>query len=611
MTATQAANARAEALADAATKAAYFEEYEGVTGVQNFLNATQNYPELKAQQTNVYKCFLPQSFRYSGERGVAALIHPESVYTDPHGGTLREKMFERLKTKFAFLNEKMLFPEVAHRKTFILNVYGPPCGNRISFESIDNLFDVSTIALCRDGNVTGLVPGLKDGRDDWNLKGHPDRLLRMEERELRIFSDLYDGGGDWRRARLPSIHAKPLLETLKLFAARKRRFGDLHDEIFLTNMWDETKAQKDGFIKRDVRFPKTAFDSILSGPHFGVANPLYKCSRVNAVNNSDYDVIDLTAAPADYLRRVNFSPAGDMDAYLNHVPTTPWGEKYHQTYHVVTRNMLNLGGERTLIAAIVPPESTHIHTIFGLAFKEHAALQAGLLASIICDFYVKTTGMRHLSFNELANIPTIENAFIKDAVSRRSLLLNCLTSHYAALWEKTLTSMRRPASDGWAKADPRLRPERFSALSQQWSWDAPLRTDYARRQALVEIDVLTAMELEMTLEQLKTIYRLQFHVLQITEADTWYDRAGRIVFTVNKSLPGVGFTRQEWDKIKNSAFGVFTRVVTDDTLPGGPVERTIEYFAPFDRCDRERDYETAWAWFNRKRAEAEREETER
>ncbi|WP_275129192.1 hypothetical protein [Vibrio vulnificus] len=36
----------------------------------------------------------------------------------------------------------------------------------------------------------------------------------------------------------------------------------------------------------------------------------------------------------------------------------------------------------------------------------------------------------------------------------------------------------------------------------------------------------------------------------------------------------------------------------DDTQPGGPVERTIEYIAPFDKCDREQDYETAWAVFS-------------
>jgi len=33
----------------------------------------------------------------------------------------------------------------------------------------------------------------------------------------------------------------------------------------------------------------------------------------------------------------------------------------------------------------------------------------------------------------------------------------------------------------------------------------------------------------------------------------------------------------------------------DDTLPGGPRERTITYATPFDQCDREADYATAWA----------------
>jgi hypothetical protein len=37
--------------------------------------------------------------------------------------------------------------------------------------------------------------------------------------------------------------------------------------------------------------------------------------------------------------------------------------------------------------------------------------------------------------------------------------------------------------------------------------------------------------------------------------------------------------------------------IEDDTLPGGPREKTIVYHAPFDACDREADYATVWAWF--------------
>jgi len=100
---------------------------------------------------------------------------------------------------------------------------------------------------------------------------------------------------------------------------------------------------------------------------------------------------------------------------------------------------------------------------------------------------------------------------------------------------------------------------------------------------------------------LKSIYRVQFPVIQKNERDTWYDQNGRIVFTCNVGISaGVGFTRPEWNKIKGMKSGTVERKIIDDTLPGGPHERTIIYEAPFDRCDREQDYEIVWAEFERR-----------
>ena len=120
-------------------------------------------------------------------------------------------------------------------------------------------------------------------------------------------------------------------------------------------------------------------------------------------------------------------------------------------------------------------------------------------------------------------------------------------------------------------------------LSHELLKDRPPRLDIA---------VLVARELGLTLEELQTIYRVQFPVLRQNEADTWYDQNGRIVFTNSKGLPGVGFARKEWDEIKEQPN--VTRTVTDTTLPTGPVERTIEYVAPFTRCNREEDYRLVW-----------------
>jgi hypothetical protein len=155
------------------------------------------------------------------------------------------------------------------------------------------------------------------------------------------------------------------------------------------------------------------------------------------------------------------------------------------------------------------------------------------------------------------------------------------------------------AKDNWVKSDVRLSKD-FKNLRSKWMKEFPLISDYERRQALIEIDVLIASALGITLKELCSIYRIQFPVLRKNENDTWYDQKGRIVFTCSKGLPGVGFSRPEWDEIKGMKAGMVERKITDDTLPGGPRERTIVYHAPFDRCDREKDYEVAWKEFEKR-----------
>ena len=88
------------------------------------------------------------------------------------------------------------------------------------------------------------------------------------------------------------------------------------------------------------------------------------------------------------------------------------------------------------------------------------------------------------------------------------------------------------------------------------------------------------MAFGLRLDELCTIYRIQFPVLRQNENDTWYDRNGRIVITCSKGLPGVGFSRAEWNDIKDMQSGSISRTITDDTLPGGPRERTITYTPP-------------------------------
>ena len=599
LTATQTTHKRAEALENTVTRKMYFSEYEMLSGEQAFLNAVQNYADLKGQQTNLFKCFLPQSWMFSGKSGVAAFVHPEGVYDDPKGGALREKLYPRLRYHFQFANERKLFPEVHHHTQFSLNVYGGPL--MVSFDTISNLYDAKSIVECYEGDATATIPGIKDENGDWNVKGHPDRIIHVTKKELAVFAKLFDGNDEWKQARLPVLHAEELVEVLETFSKQQTTLESLDNELFSTECWHETNAQNDGTIERNVHFPESAVDTIYSGPHIGVANPLFKTSRRICKLNSDYDNLDLTVIPEKYSQRCNYSPACEIGEYARRVSETPWGTKYYADTKLIARKMLNQGGERTLIGSVVMGGVGHTNGIIGFDFadKKTEAIEGALFASIPFDFFIKAMGKSNLYADNAGKLPVVRSKFDQQLLTRY-LMLVCLTRTHDEYWRKHFFDVY--TSDTWSKLDPRLSNTRFSTLTSEWTWDTPLRTDYERRQALVEIDVLTAMALGMTLEQLKTIYRIQFPVLQSYEADTWYDANGRITFTNNRSLVGVGFDRKEFElNMKDAPAGKkFYRTIMDDTMPGGPVERTIEYVAPFDRCDREQDYETAWKFFEEK-----------
>ena len=286
-------------------------------------------------------------------------------------------------------------------------------------------------------------------------------------------------------------------------------------------------------------------------------------------------------------------------------------------YRFVNREMIGPSAERTFISTILPPQVAHIHTCLSTVFQSSNDLLVYFAGSISIpvDFHIKSTGAGHANKSVIRQLPLLTDSPQTFPLMVRALLLTCLTTHYAALWEECFTE--EMTQQAWLKRDARLPDNFFAALTPHWQRQYALRTDYARRQALVEIDVLVARALGLSLEQLQTIYRIQFPVMRQYEADTWYDRHGRIVFTTSKGLPGVGLPRKAvrgetcysiesperteqglalgWEDVQHMTSGRIVRRVTDDTLPDGPVERDIVYEAPFDRCDREQDYATVWA----------------
>ncbi|MCA8080358.1 DNA methyltransferase family protein [Burkholderia cepacia] len=629
-------------------QAAWTEELQEAAGIQNFLNSAHNYPLLQGMKVNLYKCFMPLAWGLNGAQGVTGLLHPEGPYDDPDGGTLREAVYVRLRARFGFQNEFKLFP-IGNRETFAINIYGAKRKTPL-FDAISNLFTPSTVDACYHHDGAGLPDGIKNEHGRWSIAGHRDRIVRVDEKALSIFSQLYDEPGTPPlRARLPALHAGALNSVLQKLAAYPRRLGDLGDFYFSTQHWNEKLAQDDGIILRrpvgDNGFVKAPEDWVLSGPHFFVANPFNKTPRKVCDTHKAYDVIDLETLPEDYLPRTNYRPMVNRDEYLRRTPRVNWVEEGETQGRLVTeffrhvhRRAISTSMERTAIGTVLPPGAAHIDGCYSVTFR-HTVEMSSFSASVNAvplDFLVKSTGKGDMRGDLADKLPLLPP---HSSIVARYLALTCLTNHYAALWEEVYDLGF--CEQSWSHGDDRFLPQAYwKNLTSTWTRDCALRSDYARRMALVEIDVLVAQAIGLTLDELLLIYRVQFPVMRDYERDTWYDINGRIVFTNSRGLTGVGLIRKATrstpktrivtpnDKPREGNFGwedlwtyadveagdsedvvkaggkpkvpdgtVIKQWVTDDTLPGGPrtVERT--YVAPFTRANREDDYRTAWAAF--------------
>jgi hypothetical protein len=331
--------------------------------------------------------------------------------------------------------------------------------------------------------------------------------------------------------------------------------------------------------------PRQSAASYFPGLNFYVGNPLNKTPRAVCRHNKDYDIIDLSAIPDDYLPRTNYVPACSAKEYLERTPRFQ-GRPVTESYRHVNRRMIPVTGERTATAALVPPEVGHTDLVYSLTFDSETELLrfSPMVASLPVDFYVRSAGKGDLRWDLARTLPVPrKDSPVALCLAARALRLNCLTTHYADLWNRNWS----PAL-GWSSSDPRL--SRWPKKNAPWSRDVALRNHFERRWALVELDALAALELGLTIDELCTIYSTQFPVLREYERNTWYDKNGRIAFTTNRGLIGVGLDRKDFELWQHS-------LATGERLPPDFDCQNLE--PPFDLRGREADMRQAYAFFAR------------
>lgn len=602
--------------------AAWKDEFVEVTSTKQFFAA--NYDTLQGSQFDMFKVFLPLAWRNAADRGVQGFLHPMTNFTETKGETLRRASYQRLRYLFKFANEENLFPDVDHHTKFAVAVYSAPLAE-VNAQAIMHLFHPKTVDDTFASTDASPAEGIKDENGRWNHKGQKDRLIKLDQKALesigRIFNDSLTA------PMLPDIHSQSLLRVVEKFAHQTRRMADLDGRFVISSMWHETNARNDGIIaefpNQGTRAPLSLTDCILNGPHLNVGNPFFKTPNQPCRHNLDWLVIDLESMPDDFVPRCKYVRSCDLAHYNAEQIRCGWDKApFDQHWRLFYREFVGTDSERTLTGAIYPPGVAHVLSIHSLTFEDQATLLqvASAFLALPMDAYIRFMGKAHLQPSVIESLPIVPFGSRQHVAFVRCLALMCLTRAYQPLWESSFEDDFR--TDAWTQKHAGLEEGFFSRLSPAWSRSVGLRSDLMRRQALLELDVLAAQAMGLSLDDLLTLYRLRFRVMRSYEADTWYDQKGRIVFTTNTGLPGVGLPRKK--SAKDAAAGITYRrngyavdagglgfedvkemtagqwvekCCPDSSMTEEPILRTIRYEAPFFQMNREADYREAWTVF--------------
>jgi len=518
--ATERKSRRAFNLGAPSNQAAYLIELASAEGVVEIIGSPIERPVLTGIRTNLYMVFMDTVWRHLSDRGSAGLLHPESHFADPKAASLRRATYGHLRRHWQFVNELFLFEDIHHMTVFGIHVYASlkPAG----FAQASCLFHPDVVDGSLDHSGEGAPPGIQYPQGGWDLRPHKARILTITEDVLADWARLFDDPGTpAAEARLLRPVTTADLDALSVLAAQPVRLAD-HDYHW-TQGWNETNAKTDGIIRWETAVPDSWDEVILQGPHFTIATPFAKQPNENCKHSGDYSEWDLESLSEHVIPRTNYQRACDPETYtanLDHWDGVPSTSNWRYAW----RRMTQPGLERSLQGTLLPPGPLHVHTVHTLAMPSirDTAVLAGLWSTLPLDYLVKISGKGDVQDEMIRSFPSPVSDLAPPLVLR-TLRLNCVTADYASLWEELWVP-------GWQQdrwTDPDFDRLLLQDSGPSWSMATPLRRDFERRQALVELDALAALMLGLTAEQLCGMYRTQFAVLRKYEYKMAFDAEGR------------------------------------------------------------------------------------
>jgi hypothetical protein len=325
-----------------------------------------------------------------------------------------------------------------------------------------------------------------------------------------------------------------------------------------------------------------------------VSNAFYKSPNPTMKHNQDWSTVDLEALAPDAIPVTSYKPVGSRKRY--DAAYTAWQVKdtdgvvattsARDFFRLAWRMMAANTGERTLISVIIPPGTAHINGIHSTASPQDVReliSSAAVTSSLLADFAIRAAPKAVILQPAVSRLPQMRKQEIRSLANYRVLRLNCTTVAYETLWRDGYED--RMSSDSWAGGMVHARRAPFGLSHRTWTSETPLRIAADRRQALVEIDALVALELGLTADELCTIYRTQFPVLFGYDRKAYlYDVNGRLV---PKELLSVW--RRKGDSMDE-----------EERTAINPSGNTYTYELPFQFLDREADMREAYAEFERR-----------
>ncbi|MFJ3025907.1 DNA methyltransferase [Streptomyces tendae] len=606
--------------------ASYFADLTRIAGISTFLSESATYPLIAGTRPDLYRAFMCQVWQHLGVGGMAGLIHPDTHFAGVKEGRLRAAAYLHLRLHAGFMNVGNWAFEASRTAEFGVHIYGAQ-RSEIHFETLNGLYGVEPLVASLSHDGGGEVPGMKHA-GGWDLRPHRARVITVD----------IDALSEWRRltgtTEFPSQQAvllNPLTTeeqgAIAALSAMEVRMGS-HKPSITIGMFENLATKKLGLYRWDTTAPNRWSEVILQGSHLGIATAFSKHPNIPYRSKQDWSRQDLTKLPSDAIPHTNYVRDCPVERYegvqdrwldrsrqsMDWAPTVKeWdhrsevlkqeelglteGEQlellrrrlwlyqpYSRFYRLAWRKMIPFNTERSLFAAIVPPGPAHIDSVQSMSLGDNkaVALNAGFWASLPLDYMLRITGKANLHQAEVARMPYADSAHpLAGPLLLRTLRLNCLTDAYAPLWEE-LYDMTWPGYEDWALEWPGLKPL-AGHLKSTWEYGTPLRTEYERRAALVELDALVAVWLGMSADELIAIHKARYAILADRESQMWFDAEGRQLAKDPYAF-GHGQTKQHYEDF----------VAYENKERPEPPEG---YTAPFYKANREDEMRTAHAHF--------------